>query len=142
MKAFIKSGLSFLFLIAFILFGCEKDKSAKELIVGKWEVKTMKMIAYENNVKTDEYTETYTSKEMEIEIKSDGTGTEYEDEVANDTFTWTMSGNSITVSISGEDDMVMTASVTESTLVLTSTETEIDGETTYKYESIITAKRE
>lgn len=142
MKPLIKSA-AFLFLLLLVsTLGCKKDKSANELIIGKWEVKTMKLVYYENNVKTSESTQLFGSKEMELEIRNDGTGSEYENLAENEVFTWSMNGSSVTVRESGMDDVVMTVTVTENNLTLVSVETELYEGTTYKYETTITANRE
>jgi hypothetical protein len=138
MKKIISILLSVILVIAFT--GCEKEKSLKDLIVGKWLIKSTHMIVYENDVKTDEVTENYTSNEEEIEIFSNGTGKHYSTGVMDDEFTWSLDGSILTVTTS-TDVMPLDVSVDGDTLIYKISQTEVYNSTTYKYEITYTATR-
>jgi hypothetical protein len=126
----IVSFLMFFFLIV-ANTGCEKEKALKDLVVGKWEIKSQTMVSYKNNVKTGELTDYLDANEQTIEIFSDGTGNHYSAGVVDDTFTWTLEGSTMTVVLTS-DTMVLEVSVSGDTMNYTITETIVDGADTYK----------
>jgi hypothetical protein len=134
------AGSVLLLLLAVAFTGCTKDKSLAELMIGKWQGKSVKMISYENGVKVDEYTTFYTSNEETIEMIKGGTGKHYSDGIVDDEFTWTLSGNKLTVT-SGTDVMELEITANETTMTYKISETNVDGGITYKTEMIFTGSR-
>jgi hypothetical protein len=127
--------------IALITVSCEK--SSEELIIGKWEVKTLNLKMYINNVFEDEATENYDAEEMVLEFLEGGTGKEYEDGTLNDTFEWSIDGDVLTITFPDDDPMVVTFSVDKDKLVFSMEDSSTDSESgdVYKYVMTFTANR-
>jgi hypothetical protein len=122
-KLFSLTSLIFI-AIALITVSCEK--TPEELLIGKWEVQSVNVKLYINNVLQDEATEPYDANEMVIEFLEGGTGKEYEDNVLNDTFGWSVNGDKITITFIDEDPQDVTFSVGEDDLTFSMTESETD----------------
>jgi len=133
-KLFSLTGL-IVFLLAFSIIGCKKDKTPEELIIGKWNAVSEAWTDYEDGVKTDEGTDTYDQNEMALEFSDNGTGKVYYDNQVGDTFTWEMNGDVLTVIIPGEDPEEMGFTVNEDDLTLTMTYEETYDGVVYKYVS-------
>jgi len=122
-KLFSLTSLIFI-AIALITVSCEK--TPEELLIGKWEVKSLNVKLYLNNVLQDEATEPYEANAMVIEFLEGGTGKEYEDNVLNDTFGWSVNGDKLTITFIDEDPTEVTFSVGEDDLTFSMTESETD----------------
>jgi hypothetical protein len=122
-KLFSLTSLIFI-AIALITVSCEK--TPEELLIGKWEVKSLNVKLYLNNVLQDEATEPYEANAMVIEFLEGGTGKEYEDNVLNDTFGWTVNGDKLSITFIDEDPQEVTFSVGEDDLTFSMTESETD----------------
>jgi hypothetical protein len=81
-----------LFLIPFILClsftGCKKNKSIKELLVGKWDITYEKYTNYQNNVVVLNDIINNSPGDFVLIILADGTGTFYERTVVASTISW------------------------------------------------------
>ena len=138
MKRIVSLFLLFLLIPAFT--GCEKEKALKDLVIGKWEIKSQTLIFYKNGVKLEEVTENFQPNEQWIEILSDGTGNHYTDGEIDDPFTWTLNGTMMTVVLTLET-MEVEVTVDGDTMTYKLSRTEIDGVDTYKTDMISVAKR-
>jgi hypothetical protein len=139
-KAGFKSYCGIILLLAISMMGCEKNKSQKELLIGKWELKSGRFIYYENDLKIDEETEYYDPGEMQFEFLKDGTGHSYANGKLAESFTWTLEGKSLTIYSPG-DTMEMDIRVKEDTLTLKLMDSTVDGEITHKTEITYNAKK-
>lgn len=133
-------GFIALFLLMLAFTGCEKDKTLAELVVGKWEIKSLKMVVYENNVKTDEAISYYTAGEEAIEILGDGTGKHFTNGTQDDSFTWTLTGTTMTIILATET-MDLEVTVKGDIITYMMTQTEVVSAITYKYEMTYTAQK-
>jgi hypothetical protein len=127
--------------IALITTGCEK--TPEELLIGKWEVQSMDLKLYIDNVLEESATETYDPNEMVLEFLDGGSGKEYSSGTQVDTFNWTVNGDKLTLTYTGEDPVEVKFSVGENSLEVTMEESETDSETgdVYKMVMVIKADR-
>ena len=91
-----------MYLIIFILCisfpGCKKDKSIKELLVGKWDITYEKYTNYQNNVVVQNDIINNSPGDFVLIILADGTGTFYERTVVASTISWELAaGNKFMV---------------------------------------------
>lgn len=130
----------FLILVIFLfLTSCEKEKPLSEAIIGKWEVVSMQVITYENNVRKAEATVYLEANEMRYQFIDGGSGIFWDGD-DDYLFSWTLTGNQITISDLYAEDMVVNASVDND--ILSWTNKEIDPQVSTKsYEYVMTAKR-
>jgi hypothetical protein len=136
----MKKIVSLLIILLVAFTGCKKEKTLRELIIGKWEFYSAKMVQYRDNVKTAEFTDYYDDNEETIEVRSDNTGTHYTDGTADDEFTWELSGNNLTVYLT-DQTIEAVISATEDVFTIKQTTTEMDGDVEVKTEKTITAHR-
>jgi hypothetical protein len=141
-KTFYLTGL-IMFLLAFSIVSCEKDKTPEELLIGKWNMVSEHYIDYEDGVKSGEDTYTYDPGEGAIEFLNGGTGKIYEDGVVQETFSWEVNGDVLTITETGTVgyyiNMDFTVSETDLTLKFSDEET-YDG-VVYKTETEIILSR-
>ena len=78
----------FLFLISLTFVSCKKEKTTKELLIGKWDVFFEKYTRYQNNVITSDDSYSNPPGDFVLEFFADGTGKFYEKTVVSTTFTW------------------------------------------------------
>jgi len=128
--------LAFLFLFA----SCEKEKSLKESIVGKWEVKSVRQVTYEDNILISEYTLYAQTQEMAIQFAEGGSGMIFNDGQINGVFTWTLSGNTISLDL-GDEVIEWNIDVDDDLIIWSFTETEIIENINYKYEYFYSARK-
>ena len=140
MKILISIPFAAMVLLSSLLTSCEKEEPLSEAIIGKWEVTDYKYIIYENNVRKSEITIFMEADEMEIQFADGGAGLIYEGGELAGNFEWTLSGSTLTV-IMGVDPMTWEITINDDILVWTYTESEIDGDVTFKYEFFYTAKK-
>ncbi|HOF20365.1 MAG TPA: hypothetical protein PLO24_03865 [Bacteroidales bacterium] len=136
-----KTGLTGVLIITLLLSmaSCKKDKALSEIILGKWEVISLTMVTYENNVKRAELIVYFNPGEMHYQFIDGGVGILYEEE--NDhLFSWTLSGGKIIISKLYTEDLVAEITIEDSNLSWTYRKN--DDETPgISYEFIMTAKR-
>ena len=137
-KLFSFTSLIFL-VLALITVSCEK--TPEELLIGKWEIQSLNLKIYANNVLQDQATETYTANEMVLEFLEGGVGKEYADNVLSSTFAWAVDGDVCTITYTGDEAFDVTFTVDEDNLTFSMEETETDGGTVYKYVMTFTGKR-
>lgn len=123
--------------LIFVFSSCEDEKPLSELIIGMWEVQSVKVVNYENNVKKTEVTYFLEAEEMALQFVEGGTGISYENGDVLGMFTWSLSGNILTMG----NDTEMTVSIDGDTLIWSYSETESDNNVSYKYEFFYTAVR-
>jgi len=121
------------------LISCEKEKPLSEAIIGKWEVVSMQMITFENNVKKAEATVYLEADEMKYQFIDGGSGI-FWDEDDDYLFSWTLSGIQVTIGDLYAQDLMVNASVDNDILTWTYKETDPQlPNRTYEY--VMTAKR-
>jgi hypothetical protein len=135
-KIFIPGMLS-LALISFALTSCEDEKPLSELIIGKWDVQTVRIVDYQNDVKKSEILYYLEADEMAIQFASGGTGISYENGDVYGMFNWTLNGNTVVLGT----DTEWTVTIDGDTLIWSYTETEVIDTVTHRYEYFFTAQR-
>ncbi|MBN1107766.1 MAG: hypothetical protein JXR66_01745 [Bacteroidales bacterium] len=121
--------------LTLIFSSCEKEKPLNELIIGMWEVQSVRIVNYENDIKKTEITYFLEADEMALQFAEGGTGISYENGEVLGMFSWSLSGNILTMG----DDMEMNVSIDGNTLTWSYTETEEVENVDYKYEFYYTA---
>lgn len=140
MKKLQSGSVIILFLLAFLSVSCEKEKSLDELVIGKWEVKSIKQVSYENDVKKSETTFFTIPNELAIQFVSGGTGLQFENNELVGNFTWTLNNSTISL-IAGMQIYSWTITIDNDTLIWSFSESEEDSGITYKFEYFYTAVR-
>lgn len=135
-KIFIPGMLS-LALISFALTSCEDEKPLSELIIGKWDVQTVRIVDYQNDVKKSEILYYLEADEMAIQFASGGTGISFENGDVYGMFNWTLNGNTVVLGT----DTEWTVTIDGDTLIWSYTETEVIDTVTHRYEYFFTAQR-
>ena len=147
----MKKILLFGLLLAVVLMGgCQKDDNSDNApadIVGKWYIKKMVDVEYENGVKVDESTETtFTTKDF-MEFKSNGTAVFSSDGGPDpadiDNFTYTRQGDKVVLTLTGSTDVTQVdiKKLTTNELVLFIDETDTYQGKTYRYTSELTLSK-
>lgn len=131
----ILGSLAALMIITFSLSSCEKEKPLEEQIIGKWEVQSVRIVNYENNVKKSEITYFLESDEMALQFAEGGTGISFENGEEYGLFDWSLEGTTLTMG----SDTEWTISIDGNTLVWSFTETGVQDNITYTYEYFFTA---
>ena len=139
MKKFFSLTGAVIAVIALITISCEK--TPEELLIGKWEVQSVHIQGYANNVLLLDSIATYDPGDMQLEFFEGGTGKEYENYELNDNFTWVVNGDKVTVTVSGSDPMEFPFTVGEKAMSYTMTEEWTEGEDNFKIEMIFHLKR-
>lgn len=137
-KLFSFTSLIFLSL-ALITVSCEK--SPEELLIGKWEIQTLTVKVYENNVLQDQASDSYEANEMVLEFLEGGAGKEYSDNVLIDTFGWSVNDDVCTITYTGDEPFEVSLSVDEDKLSFSMEESETDGDIVYKYVMTFSGRR-
>jgi hypothetical protein len=135
-KIFIPGMLS-LSLLAFTLTSCEDEKPLSELIIGKWDVQTVRIVDYQNDVKKSEILYYLEADEMAIQFADGGTGISYENGDVYGLFDWSLNGSTLVLGT----DMEWTITIDGDTLIWSYTETEVIDTVTHRYEYFFTAQR-
>jgi hypothetical protein len=140
MKKLTSATLLIIFILPFLLTSCEKEKPLNEQIVGKWDVKSIQQVNYENNVKVSETTIFNKANSFSMQFVDGGTGIQYQDGTVNGLFTWELTNSTLKI-IGGDQAYEWTITIDKDVLVWTYFETETAGGVTYKYEYFYTAGR-
>lgn len=142
----MKKNVLVLFIVAaFAISGCKKDdkkdEESKSTIVGKWLVKKIYEVEYENDIKKREDTDTDFGNQDFFEFKADGTGL-FSEVGDTDPLTYKVTGDVITITDSpGESFDLKIKSLSGNDLVLVDEATETDQGITYRYVTEITFKK-
>jgi hypothetical protein len=128
------------FLIVLLLTSCEKEKPLNEQIIGKWEVKSIQQVNYENDVKVSETTFFLKSDEYAIQFAEGGSGIQYQNGEISGVFTWVLTNNSIRIT-GGNTIFDWAITIDNNTLVWSYIKTELINSTTNKYEYFYTANK-
>jgi hypothetical protein len=116
-KRIVGFSLSFT-LIALILVSCECDEenTTEELLIGKWNIQFLHIIASVDNVYLGDSTAYWNSGDAWIEFKDDKTGHTYIKDTEDHGFTWSIEGEIVKYMVSGQPTINMTVTVGESQL--------------------------
>ena len=142
----MKKNVLVLFIMAAIaISGCKKDDKkdddAKSTIVGKWLVKKIYEVEYENGVKKREDTDTDFGNQDFFEFKADGTGL-FSETGDTDPITYKVTGDMLTITDSpGESFDLKIKSLRGNDLVLVDESTETYQGVTYRNVTEITFKK-
>ena len=133
-----------LFLLA--LPACQKDNDNDEpltesIILGKWEVLSMRSIGYVNKLMLYDNTETYEANENVLEFLAGGDGKMYEYDEYIDDFAWELNGNVLTIDHPEMGVIELKTSLNNNDLTLTYSESYEDEGTIYKLELTIKVKK-
>lgn len=77
-------------LLSFFSTSCKKEKSAEELIIGKWDVQDFTEVIYVGGIKTESYTYYLQPEELQFQFVDDGSGISYKDGDIDFAFEWTI----------------------------------------------------
>jgi hypothetical protein len=123
-----------IFLIAIIPLSCkkDKDKSIQEQLTGWWDATKVRMIEYENSVKTTDTTLTVPSGTFAFELKNEGTAYMYIQCETGDPVNWEMNGNDLII-----DGDAVDYTLSGNTLVFTM----VDEYSIYRDELTFTCKK-
>lgn len=120
---------------------CKKEKSAEELIIGKWNVQDFTEVIYVGGIKTESYTYYLQPEELQFQFIDDGSGINYKDGDIDFAFEWTIDNDTLTL-INGESRIEYSFTVDEGTLILSlSGSGTYDDGTAYTYDVFYTATR-
>ena len=140
MKKLQSGSIIVIVLLAFLSGSCKKEKSLDELVIGKWEVQSIKQVNYENDIKKSETTFFAIPDELSIQFVDGGTGIQFENGEMVGAFTWTLSNSTLSV-ILGMQIYSWKITIDNDTLIWSFSESEEDSGVTYKYEYFYTAVR-
>jgi hypothetical protein len=123
-----------------VMVSCKKDAPLSEAIIGKWEVVSISLVTYKDNVKKNETTYFLGVSEMAVQFATGGTGIYYENNDVFSTFSWTLSGTTITIP-GATTPQTWEVTLDNNTLVWSFYETETTDSVVYKYEYIYTSTK-
>ncbi len=90
----IKGSTAFLLCILFLsLSGCEEKKTPEEVLIGTWNIKSVRTIEYHNETKTYDDTHNYNPNEFAIQFLENGIGKVYMDGVVVDSYAWSFNAD-------------------------------------------------
>lgn len=142
----MKKNVLLLFIMAALaISGCKKDDKkdddAKSTIVGKWLVKSIYEVEYENGIKKREDTDTDFGNQDFFEFKADGTGL-FSETGDTDPITYKVTGDMLTITDSpGESFDLKIKSLSGNDLVLVDESSETYQGVTYRNVTEITFKK-
>jgi hypothetical protein len=136
-KKIFVPGILLLSILAFTLTSCEKEKPLSELIIGKWDVQTVRIVNYENDVKKSEVLYYLETDEMAIQFADGGTGISYENGDVYGTFHWSLNGSTLVLGT----DTEWSITIDNDVLIWSYTESEVIDNVTHKYEYFYTGQR-
>jgi len=90
----IKGSITFLLWILFLsLPGCEEKKTLEEVLIGTWNIESVRTIEYHNETKTYDDTHNYNPDEFAIKFLENGIGKVYMDGVVVDNYAWSFNAD-------------------------------------------------
>lgn len=95
---------------------CEKEKTAADLLIGKWEIQFLHIIAYVDNDILGDSTANYDSGNAWIDFKDDNSGHVYVKDYENYDFTWSVNGDVINFKAPSQATIYMSFTVSETNL--------------------------
>jgi hypothetical protein len=137
MKKLVSSISLVFILFALTTVSCkkDKDKTPEELLIGYWDVTSLRTVEYTNGVKTDDVSINLSTGDIAVEFLANGTVTIIEDGTPGDPSDWDMDGDVLTI-----DGDEVDYTVSETTLTF-SMEIEFEDGESYRYVYTITATR-
>jgi hypothetical protein len=132
-------------LLSLIYTSCKKEDqtqlSLSDLIIGIWEVQTVRQVNYEDNVKKSEYLFYLEADEIAVQFAEGGNGIMYQNGDVYGMFSWTLNGNTVILE-GGDEDLEWDVTMPDNnTLIWSFTETDVTDTVTYKYELFYTASK-
>ena len=86
-----KAAIAFLTCILFLsLPSCEKEKTIEEILIGTWNIESVRIIEYLDETKTYEDTFNYNPIEGAVQFLEEGIGKVYKDGVVVDPYIWSV----------------------------------------------------
>jgi hypothetical protein len=120
----MKNMLSFAGLVIFLLalpsVSCKKEKSAKELLIGKWTCTSVEITTFKFNFKDKDDIYPDTTGQSVYEFLNDGTFNIYFQNDLMGTVTWRLTGSYLIATSGDQDTIEYKLSIEDNTMTLTS----------------------